>query len=86
MSLIPSIYRIYMCLCVGVQSSLLSQQFRMPINRRLDSLGLNADVPLRDGSRAVLEQPLDKGDVVAVFAAKKKKTAEILTISAVWSE
>ena len=41
-------------------------QLRMSFNRLLDPLGFDADVALRDGCAAVLQQTLDKGDVKAV--------------------
>ena len=38
----------------------------MPFNRFLDSLRLDADVVLCGGCGAVLQKPLDKGDIIAV--------------------
>ena len=38
----------------------------MPFNRLLDPLRLNADVSLGHGGGAVLQEPLDKGNVIAV--------------------
>lgn len=38
----------------------------MALNRLLDPLRLDADVALGDGGGAVLQEPLDEGDVVAV--------------------
>ena len=38
----------------------------MPLNGCLDSLRLDADVTLCDRSRAMLQEPLDKRNVVAV--------------------
>ena len=38
----------------------------MPLNGCLDSLRLDADITLCDGSRAMLQEPLDKRNVVAV--------------------
>ena len=38
----------------------------MSLDGCFNSLRLNANVSLGDGGRAVLEKPLDKGDVIAV--------------------
>ena len=43
-----------------------SYQLRMSFNRLLDPLRFDADVALRDGCAAVLQQTLDKGNVEAV--------------------
>ena len=49
-----------------VPLAFLLYQFRMSFNRLLDSLRLDADVALRDGCAAVLQQTLDKRNVEAV--------------------
>lgn len=49
-----------------VPLAFLLYQFRMSFNRLLDPLRFDANVSLRDGCAAVLQQTLDKGDVIAV--------------------
>ena len=39
----------------------------MVLNSLFDPLWLNADVTLRGGGTAVLQESLDKSDVIAVF-------------------
>ena len=43
-----------------------SQKIRMILNGLFDPLWLNADVTLRGGGTAVLQKPLNKGDVIAI--------------------
>ena len=43
-----------------------SNQFRVPLNRSLNPLRFDADVSLCDSGGAVLQEALDKGDVIAV--------------------
>ena len=45
----------------------VSQQLCMILNGLFDALWLNADVPLRGGCAAVLQQSLHKGNIVAVI-------------------
>ena len=42
------------------------QKICVILNRLFDSLWFDADVTLRGGGTAVLQEPLDKGDVIAV--------------------
>lgn len=43
-----------------------SYQLRVALNRGLYPLRLNTDIPLRHGGGAVLQKPLDQGDVIAI--------------------
>ena len=38
----------------------------MPLDGRFNSLRLDADVTLSDGGGAVLQEPLDKGDIITI--------------------
>jgi hypothetical protein len=42
---------------------LFSNQLRVSLNRLFDPLRLHADVSLRHSGGAVLQEPLDKGDI-----------------------
>ena len=50
----------------GCKSTPFLYQICMILNRLFDPLWLDADVTLRGGGTAVLQEPLDKGDVIAV--------------------
>ncbi len=48
------------------KTSHVLNQLRMPLNRLFDPLRLDADVSLCDCGGAVLQEPLDKGNVIAI--------------------
>ncbi len=45
-----------------------SYQLCMSFNRFFNPLRLNADIPLRHGCVAVLQEPLHKGNIIAIVA------------------
>ena len=51
----------------AIRGSLISYQLCVVLNRLLYPLRLDADIALCGGGGAVLQQPLDKGDIVAVI-------------------
>ena len=54
----------------------------MILNRLFDPLWLDADVTLRGGGTAVLQEPLDKGDVIAVGLVDLRCVPFAKTVSA----
>ena len=51
----------------GSHLSLFLYQFRVPLNRLLYPLRFDPNISLRDGCGTVLQEPLDKGNVIAVI-------------------
>ena len=54
----------------------------MPLDGSFDPLRLNADIALSDGSGGVLQQALDKGDVITVGLVDFRSIPLAETVSA----